>query len=100
MPFQELRHNVGAKRERHAAVVLAPAERLRLRVCPQEVAHETGVGDVRGTHKALDLLHVRQLGRETPVHAKDLLVDDRSDRQTVEAIGERLPQLGVVSALA
>lgn len=32
--------------------------------------------------------------------AEDLLVDDGSDRQTVEAVGERLPELDVVATLA
>jgi hypothetical protein len=34
------------------------------------------------------------------VHGEDLLVDDGGDGQTVEAVGERLPQLDVVAALA
>jgi hypothetical protein len=34
------------------------------------------------------------------VHGEDLLVNDGSDGQAVEAIGEGLPQLDVVAALA
>jgi hypothetical protein len=34
------------------------------------------------------------------VHREDLLVDDGSDGQAVEAVGECLPQLDVVSSLA
>jgi hypothetical protein len=34
------------------------------------------------------------------VHRENLLVDDSGDGQTVEAVGEGLPQLDVVSALA
>lgn len=33
------------------------------------------------------------------MHAKDLFVDDGSDGQAVEAVGEGLPQLNVVAAL-
>ena len=32
--------------------------------------------------------------------AEDLLVDDGRDREAIEAVGERLPQLDVVSPLA
>ena len=32
--------------------------------------------------------------------AKDLLVDDGSDGQTVEAVGERLPEFDVISTFA
>jgi hypothetical protein len=34
------------------------------------------------------------------VHCEDLLVDDCCDRQAVEAISERLPQLDIVPSLA
>jgi len=34
------------------------------------------------------------------VHCEDLLIDDCRDRQAVEAISERLPQLDVVPSLA
>ena len=34
------------------------------------------------------------------MHAKDLLVDDGRDWQTVETVGKRLPQFDVVSSLA
>lgn len=33
------------------------------------------------------------------MHGEDLLVDDSGDRKAIEAVGERLPQLDVVSAL-
>jgi hypothetical protein len=34
------------------------------------------------------------------VHCEDLLVDDCSNRQAVEAISKRLPQLDIVPSLA
>jgi hypothetical protein len=34
------------------------------------------------------------------VHCEDLLVDDCCDRQAVEAISKRLPQLDVIPSLA
>lgn len=34
------------------------------------------------------------------MHSEDLLVNDGSNGQAVEAVGERLPQLDIVSALA
>ena len=41
-----------------------------------------------------------KVGRQAAVAAEDLLVDDGSDRQTVEAVGERLPQFDVEAPLA
>lgn len=46
------------------------------------------------------LLHGLQIGRQAAVAAKDLFVNDGSHRKAVEAVGERLPQLDVVAALA
>jgi hypothetical protein len=37
---------------------------------------------------------------QTTVHGEDLLVDDGSNRETVEAVGEGFPQLDVVSPFA
>lgn len=34
------------------------------------------------------------------MHGEDLLVDDSSNGEAVEAVGERLPQLNVVATLA
>ena len=38
VPVQEFGHHVGPERERHAAVVLAPAAHVFVGVAPQEVA--------------------------------------------------------------
>jgi len=60
-------------------------------------AYATYVGR---THDTADLLHRVKIGTQTAVHGEDLLVDDSGDRQAVEAVGERLPQLDVVAPLA
>jgi hypothetical protein len=46
------------------------------------------------------LLHRVQVRAETTVHGENLLVDDGSDRETVEAVGKGLPQLDVVPPFA
>lgn len=55
---------------------------------------------ISGTHDPTDLLHRVEIRAQTTVHGENLLVDDRRNRQTVEAVGERLPELDVVSSLA
>mmetsp|Transcript_76523 Transcript_76523/g.211814 ORF Transcript_76523/g.211814 Transcript_76523/m.211814 type:complete len:264 (-) Transcript_76523:157-948(-) len=98
--LEEGSNHVRTKGERHAAVVLAPAHDVLVRVGPQQVAQQARVGHVRGPHDALDLVHRGQLGRQAAVHAKDLLVHDGRDGQAVEAVGVRLPELDVVAPLA
>jgi hypothetical protein len=55
---------------------------------------------VSWAHDTADLLHGVQVRAEATVHGEDLLVDDGSDREAVEAVGEGLPQLDVVPSLA
>lgn len=55
---------------------------------------------ISGAHDAADLLHGVQVGTQTTVHGEDLLVNDSSNGETVEAVGEGLPKLDVVSTLA
>jgi hypothetical protein len=55
---------------------------------------------ISGAHDTAYLLHGVEIRAQTAMHSEDLLVDDRSDGQAVEAIGERLPQFDVVPALA
>lgn len=86
--------------ERDTSVVLSPALNVLVGVRPQKVTEEAGVGDVGGSHNALDLLERAELRAQTSVHAQDLLIDDGSDGQAIEAVGEGLPQLDVVAALA
>lgn len=52
------------------------------------------------THHTADLLHRIQVGAQTTVHGEDLLVDDCSNGQAIEAIRECFPQLDIVSPLA
>jgi hypothetical protein len=60
----------------------------------------TCVWDIRGTHDSSDLLHILQVRRKSTVAAKYLFIDQRSNGQTIEAIGECLPQLDRKSSLA
>ena len=55
---------------------------------------------VSRAHDAADLLHRVQIRAQTTVHGENLLVDDSGDGKAVEAVGEGLPELDVVPALA
>lgn len=55
---------------------------------------------VSWSHDPADLLHRVQIGTQATVHGEDLLIDDGSNWQAVEAVREGLPQLDVVPTLA
>lgn len=63
-------------------------------------AHGLATTYISGAHDTSDLFHRVEIGTQTAVHGEDLLVDDGGDGQAVEAVGEGLPQLDVVSSLA
>ena len=60
----------------------------------------TRIRHVGRPHDSPDLFHGLQVGAEAAVAAEDLFVHDGGNGQTVEAVGERLPQLDVESPLA
>ena len=86
MLVQEFVDNIGAEAERYTSVVFCPAGNVLFRVCPEQIAKEASVGDVRWPIDSPDLLHVLKIGREAAVAAEDLVIDYCSDRKTVEAI--------------
>lgn len=119
--LQEAGDHVWAEREGDAAVVFGPACYVFVGVGPEEVAEETAVGDlhihvslssaklregrwestyISRSHHTPDLLHAIQIRAQPPMHRKDLLINNRRNRQAIEAIRKRLPQLDVVSSLA
>ena len=58
------------------------------------------VWDVCGSHDTPDLFHGLEVWAEAAVAAEDFLVNDGRHRQTVETVGESLPQLDVVTPFA
>jgi hypothetical protein len=126
--LQESRDNVRSKGERDTAVVLTPASNVLVRVRPEQIAKQptvrnlctlaswhgktagqmdkkTGIAGnsvtyISGSHDASNLLHGVQVRAEATVHGENLLVDDSGNGKAVEAVGEGLPQLDVVAALA
>ena len=60
----------------------------------------TCVRDVCRSHDPPDLLHALQVWTQSPVTTEDLLVNNRGDGETVETVGECLPQLDIVPSFA
>ena len=115
--LQEAGDDVRAEGEGHAAVVLAPAGDVFVRVGPQQIAQQAAVRDLQSIstlslslcralqkyvcwpHHTPDLLHRVEIWAQSTVHREDLLINDRRNWQAVEAVRERLPQLDVVASL-
>jgi len=52
------------------------------------------------SHDTANLLHGVEIRAETAVHSENLLINDGSNGQAVEAVRKSLPKLDVVTALA
>jgi hypothetical protein len=97
---QELCDNVFTKGKGDTSVVLTPSINLLVRVGPQEITEETSVRDISWANNTFYLIEACQFRTETTVHAKDLLVNDGSAWEAVEAVGKGFPQLNTESSLA
>lgn len=100
MLLQESGNDIRTEGEGDTTIVLGPASDILVGIRPQQVTEQTTVGNVRGTHDSADLLHGVEIRAQTTVHGEDFLVDDGCNRQAVEAVRKRLPQLNVVTSLA
>ena len=55
--LQEPTDRVGAKGETDAPLILAPSRDVLVRIAPEEIAEEPGIGDIGRPHDPSDLVH-------------------------------------------
>ena len=58
----------------------------------------TCIGNVCRSHDPSNLLHGLKIGAKTTMHSENLLIDDGSNGQAVEAIRKCLPEFDVVAS--
>ena len=97
---EEFGDHISSECEADSSVVLSPSLDVLVGVRPEQITEESGVGDIGWSHDPPDLLHALQVGTQAAVTTEDLLVHDGGHGQTVETVGEGLPQLDVVSSFA
>ena len=96
----ELANHVLSECKADSSVIVSIGFDATLRIRPEQVAEQTSVGYISRPHNVLNLVQVLQLRAETTVHAEDFLVNESSDRQTVENVTENAPESDGVSTLA
>jgi len=100
MLFIECWHDFLSEGKTDTSIIFTPSLHIFVRVWPEEVAEETSVRDVSGSHNSLDLIQTTELWGESSVHAQDFLVNEGSNGEAVEAVSEGFPEFDVVSSLA
>ena len=90
--IQELSDNISSKRTRDTSIAITPSFMLLIRIRPKQITKKTVVRNLSRPLNLPNLLQILQLRRQPPVHTQDLVVDEGGNGQTVEAVGEYLPQ--------
>mmetsp|Transcript_16426 Transcript_16426/g.40599 ORF Transcript_16426/g.40599 Transcript_16426/m.40599 type:complete len:318 (+) Transcript_16426:882-1835(+) len=85
-------HHVAAEEISRAPRAEAPAVAL-LGIAPEQIAHGSVVGHLALPVDRADLVQIRHHRREPPVHAKNLVLDQRGEREVVENFGAVPPDI-------
>jgi len=96
----EFAHDSLTEGKADTPIVVAKLLDTALRVTPQQVAQEAGIGHISWSNYIFYLFEVLEFWTEAAVHAQNFLVNDCTDGQTVENVRENLPQFDRVSTLA
>jgi hypothetical protein len=76
-----------------AAFVLAPTIVVGIRIGPQQITQQTGLGDFARPWKIPNVIETLQDRREPAVDAEDLPTDNRGNRQALEDLRETMPHI-------
>lgn len=100
VPGQERADDTLAKAITDSALIVLPIECRIGRVAPQQVVQQAVIGHVGRARDLADVVHRRERRGEAAVDAKDFRGDDGRDREAVEHVDERLPDLDVAPPFA
>lgn len=99
MFVKELGDNICTKCVGDTPVIFTPSHHIFIGIRPEQVTQESLIWDVCRSLNSANLFHGMKIRTEASMTAKNLLVNNSSDWQAVEAIGERFPQFDVVPPL-
>jgi len=88
----ELSNHLLAKSETHTSIVVVVLLDSPLWVRPKEVAKQTRVRDICGPHNVSYLVKGLEFGRESAMHAQNLVVNKRTNGKAIEHITKDLPE--------
>ena len=100
MSLKELSHYVGTKSIWDTSLILPPAFNFFFRISPQQITKNTLIRNIDRTRNPPDIIQALEIRGKSTVHTEDLVVNESSNRKTVEAVGETLPQSHVVFSFA
>ena len=96
----EFSNDVLTEGEANTSIIIAPICHFFIGIGPEQIAEEACVGHVGRPHDVVDSQDFVELGRETAVHAEDLVVNQCSNWQAIKAVREYFPEFDPVATLA
>jgi len=99
MSLEELGELLSSKDVAASSFVLLPVFDVLVGVVPDQVCHQSRVGNVGWLWDLVNLLEAMHVFAESSVHAHDLLIDESHQGHVVEARVELLPQVDLVPPL-
>mmetsp|Transcript_5553 Transcript_5553/g.8405 ORF Transcript_5553/g.8405 Transcript_5553/m.8405 type:complete len:254 (+) Transcript_5553:335-1096(+) len=99
LSLQKRSHDIRPISIRHSTIILPPPSHLLIRVRPKKITEKPSVRDVCGSNNSTNLLHCLQIRGKTPMHAKNLLINNCGNGEAIKTISERLPKLNIVPPL-
>mmetsp|Transcript_22412 Transcript_22412/g.50494 ORF Transcript_22412/g.50494 Transcript_22412/m.50494 type:complete len:211 (-) Transcript_22412:221-853(-) len=96
----ELLNNVCPKGERYTSIALSPSTNIGIWICPKNIAKQASIWNVGGTQNTTNLFHAVQIRRQSSMYAKNLIINNRSNGETIENHIKCFPELQAVTALA
>jgi hypothetical protein len=93
-------NNLLTKSEADSSVIFTPTLNILIGIWPKEIAEKTCIWHICGSHNSLDLFETAKFWAKSSMHAKNFLVNDSCNWETVETISKCFPELDVVASLA
>lgn len=93
--LQKISNRISSKGKGNTTRILRPALNGTIRVRPKQITKEATIWNSSRSLNLINLIQIFQLWREAPMHAKYLFVNERSYRQTIEAVSEYPPKPGI-----
>ena len=84
----------------YATVIITKSINSTLGIRPKKITEEALIRNISRSHNVFYLIKVLQFRAETTMHAENFLINECSDRETVEDVAEHAPESDRVPAFA
>ena len=85
---------------RDSSLILTPASGIYVWIRPHYITKHASIRDFYGSAQIENILRIFQVGTQTSMNAKDLLLDDGSNGHWIEYVWKLFPKFEIILSLA